>query len=136
MLEELLNGLEGLLENICEKYRDLKPKLVVLFGSHARGDYTDESDIDILVVSDQISRDPRIAFQQLYDPKEPRIVPMGMNTNIFISKLKRGEPFILEILEDGRVLCRDEEFYNQVIKLYKEIRKSYVRRGRAWIKVG
>jgi len=130
-----LSGLRVLLENICKKYRDLKPRLVVLFGSYARGDYTDESDIDILVVSDHVSRDPREAFQQLYDPEEPKIMPIGMNTEVFISKLKRGEPFILEIMEDGKVLCKDPEFHNFILKLYKEVRKNYIRRGRTWIRV-
>ena len=130
-----MSGLRVLLENICRKYRDLKPRLVMLFGSYARGDYTDESDIDILVVSDHMSRDPREAFQQLYDSEEPKIMPIGMNTEVFISKLKRGEPFILEIIEDGKVLCKDTEFYNHVLKLYREVRRRYIRRGKTWIKI-
>lgn len=34
----------------------LKLKLVVLFGSRARGDYTDISDVDILVVADDLPK--------------------------------------------------------------------------------
>jgi predicted nucleotidyltransferase len=50
------------------KYSKLNPKLVILFGSHARGDYTDQSDVDILVVSDDLPADPRRCFEALFDP--------------------------------------------------------------------
>jgi len=125
-----------MLESICSKYEHLKPRLIVLFGSHARGDYTDESDIDLLVVSDMLPRDPRLSFEELFDPEEPRITPIGLNTEVFLSKLRRGEPFILEILEDGRVLCVDEKFYEEIARVFAEVRRKYVRRGRAWIRVG
>jgi len=124
-----------MLESICSKYEHLKPKLIVLFGSHARGDYTDESDIDLLVVSDVLPRDPRQSFEELFDPEEPRITPIGLNTEVFLSKLRKGEPFILEILEDGRVLCVDEKFYEEIAKVFTEVRRKYVRRGKAWIRV-
>jgi len=125
-----------MLESICSKYEHLKPRLIVLFGSHARGDYTDESDIDLLVVSDMLPRDPRQSFEELFDPEEPRITPIGLNTEVFLSKLRRGEPFILEILEDGRLLCVDEKFYEEIARVFTEVRRRYVRRGRAWIRMG
>ena len=125
-----------MLESVCSKYEHLKPRLIVLFGSHARGDYTDESDIDVLVVSDMLPRDPRQSFEELFDPREPRITPIGLNTEVFLSKLRKGEPFILEILEDGRVLCMDEKFYEEIARVFTEVRRRYVRRGRAWIRVG
>jgi len=124
-----------MLESICSKYEHLKPRLIVLFGSYARGDYTDESDIDVLVVSDMLPRDPRQSFEKLFDPREPRITPIGLNTEVFLSKLRRGEPFILEILEDGRVLCVDEKFYEEIARVFTEVRRRYVRRGRTWIRI-
>jgi len=124
-----------MLEGICSRYEHVKPRLVILFGSYARGDYTDESDIDILVVSDELPRDPRQAFEALFDPENPKIVPVGMNTEVFLTKLTEGEPFILEVLEDGKSLCADREFYDYVMRLFREVRVNYVRRDRTWIKV-
>jgi len=49
-------------EELCKEYSKFNPKLVVLFGSYARGDYTNESDVDVLVVSDVFPRDPREGF--------------------------------------------------------------------------
>mgnify|MGYP001770729385 FL=1 len=40
-------------EGLCEKYSKFRPRLVVLFGSYARGDYTESSDVDVLIVSDR-----------------------------------------------------------------------------------
>ncbi|MEM1595519.1 MAG: nucleotidyltransferase domain-containing protein, partial [Ignisphaera sp.] len=56
------------LKSLVESYRNrFSLKLVVLFGSRARGNYTDESDIDILVVADNLPKDPREAFSMLRD---------------------------------------------------------------------
>jgi len=61
---------------------------------------------------------------------------MSLNAEVFLSKLRRGEPFILEILEDGRVLCMDEKFYEEIARVFTEVRRRYVRRGRAWVRIG
>ncbi|MEM2398244.1 MAG: nucleotidyltransferase domain-containing protein, partial [Ignisphaera sp.] len=50
----MLNDLNTLLEKYRKK---LALRLVILFGSRARGDYTDRSDIDILVVADDLPKD-------------------------------------------------------------------------------
>ena len=60
-----------MLRNICSRYEALRPKLVILFGSYARGDYTNESNINVLAVSDQLPKDPRQAYQELFNPEEP-----------------------------------------------------------------
>lgn len=39
--------------------REYQPDKVILFGSHARGDATENSDIDILVISDREKDLPR-----------------------------------------------------------------------------
>ncbi len=125
--------MRGLLERICVKYSKLNPRLVVLFGSRARGDHLEDSDVDVLVVADNIPRDPRLAFEALYDKDDPLIVPIGMNTEVFLEKLENGDTFILEILEDGRIACGDREFEERAKNLYTMVRQRYHRRGKAWI---
>ena len=119
-------------ERLCGKYERFSPRLVVLFGSRARGDHLEDSDIDVLVVSDALPRDPREAFEALYDPSDPLVMPIGMNTSVFVRKLREGNTFVLEVLEDGRILCGDPSFISEVTRLYREVRRRYVRRGRAW----
>ncbi len=44
--------LKQFIEKVKEKYGD-KIKKIILFGSYARGEATDESDIDILVITSE-----------------------------------------------------------------------------------
>lgn len=110
-------------------------KLVILYGSMARGDYTEESDIDILVVGDFIPRDPREAYSTLVDPRFPRVQPIGFNTEVFLRKLREGSTFILEVLEDGNILYADEEFLALVNEEFSYIRRGFKRSGKTWIKI-
>jgi len=113
-------------------------KLVILFGSRARGDFTEESDYDVLVVGDEIPKDPRRVPSELYMrivkmfPKE--VDAVFMNTQVFLKKLREGSPFILEIIEEGKILERDEEFWEKVLQIYTSVRASYERRKREWVR--
>ena len=119
-------------EGLCEKYSKLRPRLVVLFGSYARGDYTESSDVDVLIVSDVFPKDPREGFRMAFDPEEPKVMPVAMNTEVFLKKLRNGSTFILEVLEDGKVLCDDEGFLRVVRETFSEVRKRFRREGRVW----
>lgn len=122
------------LDKLVENYKKmLRLRLAILFGSRARGDYTDKSDIDILVVADNLPKDPRESFAVLRDIDFVKIHPIGFNTEIFLKKLKEGSTFIIEIIEEGKPLYADKEFLEQVMNIYKEIRSKYTRRGKAWI---
>uniref|UniRef100_D0KP55 DNA polymerase beta domain protein region n=1 Tax=Saccharolobus solfataricus (strain 98/2) TaxID=555311 RepID=D0KP55_SACS9 len=120
------------MERLCEIYSKFTPKLVVIFGSYARGDYTDQSDIDVLIVSDVFPRDPRKGFAITYSIEFPKVMPIAMNTQVFLKKLEGGSTFILEIIEDGKILCGDEEFKKEVLKKYSEIRRKFKRKGKLW----
>jgi len=50
-LEERAPIQAGKIKRIITRLKPLKPYKVILFGSHARGNATDESDIDLLVVT-------------------------------------------------------------------------------------
>jgi hypothetical protein len=64
--------------------------------------------------------------------KFPKVMPVAMNTQVFLKKLNEGSTFILEIIEDGKILCGDMEFENDVLEKYKEIRKKFRRKGKLW----
>ena len=57
-----------------------------------------------------------------------------MNTNNFLKKLREGSTFILEVIEDGKVVMADQEFLNTV-RLFSEVRKNYRREGRLWVRL-
>ena len=116
-------------EELCKEYSKFNPKLVVLFGSYARGDYTNESDVDVLVVSDVFPRDPREGFAMTYTMKFPKVMPVAMNTQVFLKKLNEGSTFILEIIEDGKILCGDKEFESDVLENTRKLGKSSEGKG-------
>ena len=95
------------LQKIAEALDRYRVRLVILFRSMARGDYTDESDIDILIVADNIPNDPREAYQitrEVTELIDPRIQPIALKTESFLKKLEKENTFITEILEDEK-LC-------------------------------
>ena len=60
-------------------------------------------------------------------------MPVAMNTEVFLKKLRNGSTFILEVLEDGKVLCSDEGFLRVVRETFSEVRKRFRREGRVWM---
>jgi uncharacterized protein len=55
-------GIEQVVRRIAERF---SPERIILFGSHARGDASDDSDIDLLVLFSELD-DPRARAAQLY----------------------------------------------------------------------
>nr|WP_238842081.1 nucleotidyltransferase domain-containing protein [Sulfolobus sp. E11-6] len=118
--------------DLCEMFSSLKPLLVILFGSYARGDYTNKSDIDVLIVSDILPKDPKEAFASAFKLSRDKVIPTVMNTEVFLARLKEGSTFLLEVIEDGKILCGDANFIKQVLEIYKEVRKKFRREGKLW----
>jgi uncharacterized protein len=55
-------GIEQVVHRIAERF---SPERIILFGSHARGDAREDSDIDLLVLFTEVD-DPRARAAQLY----------------------------------------------------------------------
>lgn len=85
---------------------------VILFGSTAREEATMESDIDLLILTE--NAEPWIVRQRLYDLIYPIIPALGVdisliviNKNDFIRMAKDKEPFALSITSEGIQLQGD-----------------------------
>jgi len=91
-------ALSYFLKNLRKKFGN-KIKKVILFGSYARGDYNEESDIDILVIGD-------IKLDDIMDLVVDIMVKYGILINVIIksenefNKL-RYSSFYLTILNEG-----------------------------------
>lgn len=85
----------------------MKPEKIILFGSFARGDISESSDVDLIVVSnwreDFIKR-----IKMLLDMNEFRIPlePVGYTREEFENLVKERNSFILEVLKEGRILYK------------------------------
>ncbi|MCM1364473.1 MAG: nucleotidyltransferase domain-containing protein [Faecalibacterium sp.] len=64
------NNLEQILSVVALQSKQLlseKLHSVILFGSYARGDYDDESDIDIMILADIDDTDVNMCTRQIYE---------------------------------------------------------------------
>jgi DNA polymerase sigma len=118
---------EALEKYLSEIKRELDLKLVILFGSLARGDWMESSDIDLLIVSDDLSNDPMENFIRL---KRGCVEPHGFSTRRFLDELEKPNLLILDALEYGRRLIADEEFMKLVESKLEEVKRRY---GLKWV---
>lgn len=64
------NQLEKILSAVVKQSKSIlsdKLDCIILFGSYARGDYDDESDIDIMILADVDSADVNRFTRNIYD---------------------------------------------------------------------
>ena len=96
---------------ISEVVRKLNPDLVILFGSFATGDINEGSDVDILVVADfkESFLDRIRTLMDLNTFKIP-IEPVGYTQKEFNEMKSRKNPFIMEVLEKGKVIYKSLNF--------------------------
>ena len=103
MGKDILKEIQRITAQIIEKY---KPDKVILFGSAARNELKEDSDLDFLIIkretplygadrirqlSRMIDRDISVDFL-IYRPEE------------FEKRLQMGDPFIKLIVREGKVL--------------------------------
>lgn len=103
--KEIFEKIEEYKETIVKK---LKPKRIILFGSFARGDYNEGSDIDLIVIKDwnETFLDRIKVLLELNDQKLP-IEPIGYAEDEFEKMIEDGNPFILRVLEEGVVIYEE-----------------------------
>lgn len=112
---------------------DLKKELedfllgVVVFGSLSRGDSTDKSDIDLLVITDDATfviteamlEGYRIIVNSLIQKHSLRLHITSMTFTSFWEHVKAGDPVIVNILRDGFALL-DAGFFDPLQKLLQQ----------------
>jgi len=96
---------------VGEVVRKLSPDLVILFGSFATGDINEGSDIDILVVAD-FKKDFLDRIRTLMDLNTFKIPvePVGYTPEEFNRMKNRKNPFIMEVLEKGKIMHKSSQF--------------------------
>lgn len=97
--------IEIIVRRIAEGYKPLK---VVLFGSHAYGEPTKDSDLDLLIVKETPERfiDRWVAVRELIaDPgRRIPVEPIVITPEELRRRLVAGDQFFEEILARGKVL--------------------------------
>ena len=98
-----------------EKYKNkvvqkLKPKKIILFGSLARGDFHEGSDVDIIVIADW-TQDflDRIKTLLGIDHFGLPVQPLGYTEEEMKEMLHQGNRFIAEVMATGKVIYSRQE---------------------------
>ena len=98
------------ISDIVSKIKEFyKPERIILFGSWARGDYSEESDVDFLIVK----RTKRRPLWRSVDVR--RIVGTDIPMDVvvytpheFEALQKNGSAFLKEVLEEGEIFYEKE----------------------------
>ena len=107
------------LKRLCAEMKRLGARAVVLFGSRARGQHTEESDADVCLIADGLPED---LFPRRYPaPSGYRHVSVfGFHPQEFLKQLREANALVLEIVHEGRLLY-DDGFFGQVEATYQEV---------------
>lgn len=104
------NQLDIILQQVADYSRELfgdKFKNIILYGSYARGDYDDESDIDIMIMVD-MSREKLSEYRSLMsgfcanlDLENNVLLSPKLQSISFFNKWKNALPFYQNVIRDG-----------------------------------
>lgn len=101
--KEVKREIDSIVDQLKEKY---DPEKIILFGSFARGEFNEDSDIDLFVVKKNPAKNGLDRIREL-----DRIIKYKIATDFIVYSpeeteewLKLGDPFIKLILKEGQVL--------------------------------
>ena len=102
-LDEIIGRIVGFSKEVFgNKFRN-----VILYGSYARGDYDDESDIDIMIMVD-MSREELVKYRSIMnnfcadlDLQYNVLLASKLQSQSFFNEWKNALPFYQNIMKDG-----------------------------------
>jgi len=122
--ERLKAEAEKSIRLLVEYAKPLRPRTIILFGSYARGDFTESSDIDLCVIADNMPRE-ELARRTLPDlPSIPKVTIIGFLPGEFLEYIRTIRFLAFDIVADGIIIYDDglfrriQEAFNDVIKTY------------------
>ncbi len=93
-------------EMVSKIVKHFHPEKIIIFGSRAWGEPTEESDLDILVVMD-VNGSPIRKASEISRIARPRFLPMDIivrTSDEIEHRIRMGDPFIRRIMNRGKVL--------------------------------
>ncbi len=112
IISERLRERERALSEAMEFAKCVKGKLgrvtVILYGSYARGDFNEWSDIDVLIIAEQLPENPieRLSLIEDCMARVAGVEPLLVTPNM-IRKMRGKNLAVREALEKGVVLVDD-----------------------------
>lgn len=111
IIRERIKERERIVKEAKEWARSLSYRsTVILIGSYARGDFNKWSDIDIIVISNEITGSPLERLRKVNSPVGYEVIVW--TTNEFKLMIERRNPLALEAIENGIFLRDDYNLYS------------------------
>ncbi len=138
-LNELTDHIRKTLDTKARGLLSFDIKAALLFGSRSRGSEENNSDIDLLIVADDINpkrhrRGAEIAsIKRIFTELSLDILLLTENETL--SNFRNHNPLFLDIAEEGIIIADDQDFLKQSINETKDyIRQRGIKRyGDGWI---
>lgn len=94
------------IHNITKKIiKEFAPETIILFGSSARGEAGEDSDVDFLIV--KTVGDTRALAREIDRMLFPRVLPIDIvvyRPEQVEQRKRMNDPFILEVFQQGKIL--------------------------------
>jgi len=120
------------INRFCSEMSHRQVRAVILFGSRARGNDMENSDVDLCLIADGL---PQNVLKRRYPaPLGYKFLSvLGFHPDEFITMLKDANPLILDIVSYGKIVY-DNGFFKQVEGLFPQVIKKYglERQERGW----
>lgn len=109
-IKELIDFEKKSLQIVAEEFASSIPKknikAIVLFGSVARGEFTEKSDIDVLIVykNKNLKKEIDYLIDKLLDTYDVHIIPVFLTEKEIRERIKIFDNFIINLINEGRLL--------------------------------
>lgn len=118
---------------LVERAEPLKPRTIILFGSYARGDFTESSDIDLCLIADAMP-DDELARRTLPDMQGiPKVRVIGFLPDEFIEYLREMKFLAFDIVAEG-IPIYDDGLYRKIREAFEDVVQKHgiTRLSRGW----
>lgn len=95
---------QTLIDRLIQHYKPLK---IIAFGSFARGDMHEDSDLDLCIIKKDIPSSRVYRRFEVYQLLDDRNIPLDVviyQPEEFEERRRLGDPFIKTILSEGKML--------------------------------
>jgi predicted nucleotidyltransferase len=100
----------GRFERVVECLKRYKPEKIIVFGSYARGETDEYSDLDFVVIKKTNKRflERLIEVAKLLDDDLGKVDVFVYTPREFREMMEQGNPFIEEVSKDGRIVYEEK----------------------------
>ena len=122
-IKELIETEKNSLLNIAKEFTSNIPKnnisAIILFGSVARQDFTEKSDIDILIVYNANISKKQIAelVSNILKTYDVHIIPIFLTQNEIDKRIEKFDNFIITVIDEGRLLYGEASWQKKLVNL-------------------